>query len=173
MSPFPTRYVVAIGLGANLGEREATLASAVRALEALALPGAPVRVSRLYESEPVGPPQPRYLNAAMRLGVRLAPEALLDALLRIESAHGRVRRERWGPRTLDLDVLFAHRWRGTGALLFRSSRLCVPHPHLHERAFALAPLLDVMPALRLRLAATLAALGGAPPVLAGARWSEA
>lgn len=166
-------YLVAVGLGANLGDRAATLRSAVASLRALAQPGAAVRVSRLYETEPVGPPQPRYLNAAIRLGIALPFDALLDALLSIEVAHGRVRRQKWGPRTLDLDVLFAMSSRGGVPIAYRSERLIVPHPQLWERAFALAPLLDVMPELGPRLAPRLATLGGAPPVLEPSSWADA
>ena len=168
MTGFPRRYVVGVGLGANLGDREATLRSAVSSIESLAVRGAPIRVSALYETEPVGPPQPRYLNAAIRVGVALHPHALLDALLSIEAAHGRLRGEKWGPRTLDLDVLVAVEWRGAASLSFRSERLVVPHPQLLERAFALAPLLDVLPALRARLGPVLASLGDRPSIVRGA-----
>lgn len=166
-------YVVAVGLGANLGDRAATLRSAVASLRALARPGEVVRLSRLYETEPVGPAQPRYLNAAIRLGIGMPLPALLDALVSIEVAHGRVRREKWGPRTLDLDVLFATSSDGGVPLTFRSERLIVPHPHLLERAFALAPLLDVMPELGPQLGPTLAMLGGPPPAVEQAWWSPA
>jgi 2-amino-4-hydroxy-6-hydroxymethyldihydropteridine diphosphokinase len=133
------RSTVVVGLGANLGAREQTLRSAVRELERLTLPGGPFRVSSLYESEPLGPPQPRYLNAAVLLSTGLEPLALLDELQAIETAHGRVRRERWGARTLDLDLL----WREEGEVTL--SRLRVPHPELEHRLFALLPLLDVAP----------------------------
>lgn len=128
---------VVIGLGANLGDRLATLRAASRALSEL---GTVEARSRIYESAPVGGPgQPDYLNAAMRLTVAMAPHELLDALQAIEHDHGRVRHERWAARTLDLDILWidgeAH----------HSPRLEVPHPRLRERAFALAPLLDVAP----------------------------
>lgn len=162
---FPRRYLVAIGLGANLEDREATLRSAVTALESLAAPGADVRVSPLYETDAVGgPPQPRFLNAAVRLGMTLAPELLLDALLRIEAGHRRVRAEKWGPRTLDLDVLYALDWGAETPLGFSSEHLAIPHPHLFERSFALAPLLDVFPELVPSFGAALTALGGPPPV---------
>lgn len=128
-----------IGLGANLGDRRVQLGSAVRACARL---GEVVAVSPLYETEPLGPPQPQYLNAALLLRTELEPEALLDGLLAIEREHGRARRERWGPRKLDLDVLFIR-----GATV-DTERLVVPHPGLAERAFALLPLLDVAPDAR-------------------------
>lgn len=127
-------YVV--GLGANLGDRRATLISAVLALQAHGIVQA---VSDLYESAAVGPPQPDYLNAAVLLDSALAPGELLPELLAIERAHGRERRERWGPRTLDLDLLYSP------ALLLNEAALTLPHPELTRRAFALQPLLDVAP----------------------------
>lgn len=172
---FPARWIAVVGLGGNLGDREATLRSAVLALRRLALLQASCRVSALYETAPLGPPQPVYLNAAVRLEVGQGPEALLDALLGIEVAHGRVRREKWGPRTLDLDLL----WAGTATtggvepLRFRSARLEVPHPHLEERAFALAPLCDVLPELASSYSPVLAGLGGPPPWVAQGSGSPA
>jgi 2-amino-4-hydroxy-6-hydroxymethyldihydropteridine diphosphokinase len=127
---------VVIGLGANLGDRFATLCAARAKILTL---GRIVASSALYESLPVGPPQPDFLNGAVRLETPLAPEALLDALLEIERGLGRVRLERWGPRTIDLDILW-----GRG-LALNEPRLSVPHPELEKRAFALVPLLDVAP----------------------------
>jgi 2-amino-4-hydroxy-6-hydroxymethyldihydropteridine diphosphokinase len=127
---------VVVGLGANLGDRLATLASAVRSLESV---GRLTALSKLYETVPVGPPQPGYLNAAALLDTALEPLSLLEALLDIERRHGRVRLEKWGPRTLDLDILWiANR-------VVREPALTVPHSHLDERLFALLPLLDVAP----------------------------
>jgi 2-amino-4-hydroxy-6-hydroxymethyldihydropteridine diphosphokinase len=125
-----------IGLGSNLGDRAETLRRAVAELGAL---GDVLAVSALYESDPVGPPQPSYLNAAVRLRTQLDMPALLNGLLEIERRLGRKRRERWGARTLDLDIL----WASSG--IFESETLAVPHPRLSERAFALLPLLDVAP----------------------------
>lgn len=150
-----------IGLGANLGARRETLQSALDALARA--PDVYVRaVSPVYETEPVGPPQPRYLNAAARIETTLDPEALLDTLLAIEVAHGRVRAERWGPRTLDLDVLVLCDATTLEPLAVDTPRLRAPHPHLLERTFALAPLLDVMPELAPKWGDTLRALGGPP-----------
>jgi len=98
--------------------------------------------SRVYETAPVGPPQPDYLNAALLVETDLAPEALLDALLAVERELGRERRARWGPRVLDLDVLWIE------GIAVDTPRLVVPHPHLRERAFALAPMLELVPDAR-------------------------
>lgn len=128
-----------IGLGANLGDRRATFESAVRQLSAL---GELRGVSQLYETAPVGPAQPDYFNAAVCLLTDRTPHALLDRLLEVEAAHGRVRRERWGPRHLDLDVLWIE------GLAAQDERLTVPHPRLLERSFALVPLIEVAPDAR-------------------------
>jgi 2-amino-4-hydroxy-6-hydroxymethyldihydropteridine diphosphokinase len=128
-----------IGLGANLADRVTALKSAVLALGAH---GRVRSVSHLYESAAVGPPQPDYLNAAVLLESGLAPKQLLQELLLIERAHGRERRERWGPRTLDLDLLHSP------DLVVSDPDLTLPHPELTKRAFALAPLVDVAPEAR-------------------------
>jgi 2-amino-4-hydroxy-6-hydroxymethyldihydropteridine diphosphokinase len=125
-----------IGLGGNLGDRLANLRRAVSALRAH---GNLVAASSVYETAPVGPPQPDYLNAAISLETTLTPRALLDALLAIERAMGRVRDVKWGPRTIDLDVLWIL------GVTIEEDDLIVPHPRLTERAFALLPLLDVAP----------------------------
>jgi 2-amino-4-hydroxy-6-hydroxymethyldihydropteridine diphosphokinase len=132
-----------VGLGANLGDRLATLREAARAVGALAVDGRALASSRVYETAPVGgPEQPAFLNAAVLIDYGGAPVALLDALLAIEARFGRVRGERWGPRTLDLDVLWID------GLAVNDPRLVVPHPRLAERAFAVRPLLDVAPGAR-------------------------
>ncbi len=159
-----------VGLGSNLGERRATLARAASEVERL---GSGAARSALYETGPVGPPQPLFLNGALALETALAPLALLDALLDIERRFGRIRGERWGPRLIDLDIL----WADTGVLA--SPRLAVPHPELRRRAFALRPLLDVAPEAKDRAdgepyARVLAELGGDPPrEIAGTRYSWA
>ena len=143
-----------IGAGANLGSPSENLAQGLSLL--CRLPDVRVTaLSRVYESDPVGPPQPRYLNAAVRVSTALPAVDLLSQLLAIEAALGRVRDVRWGPRTLDLDLLWAEH-------PVTTERLVVPHPHLHERPFALAPLLDAAPELALECAPLLAQLGGAP-----------
>lgn len=154
---------VVVALGGNLGDREATLLAARRAL-ATAPDVAILAASPVYETEPWtlpgSAPQPPYLNAALLVETALEPEALLALCLDVEKGLGRVRRERWGPRTVDLDLLFADE---DGAPVTRASpRLTLPHPHLEERAFALAPLLDVRPDLAPRYGAALEAAGGRP-----------
>ena len=127
-----------IGLGSNLGDRLANLGLAVRALgeeQAFTLR----KVSLAWETEPVGPPQPRYLNAVAQVGTLLSPRATLRALQAIEEALGRVRRERWGSREIDLDLLLS------GDRVIQETGLIVPHPLLHTRAFALAPLAEIAP----------------------------
>lgn len=150
---------VVVGVGSNLGAREA----AIRAAHALldARQGIDVRaVSEIYETEALGPPQPRYLNAALRLDTTLSPTELLRILLRTECRLGRrrVAEERWGPRSVDLDLL----WDQRGP--HESPGLTVPHFELEKRDFALAPLLDVAPELRNTFGSSLEQLGGAPPV---------
>ncbi|GAB3557932.1 2-amino-4-hydroxy-6-hydroxymethyldihydropteridine diphosphokinase [Spelaeicoccus albus] len=124
---------VVLALGANLGDRADTLSSAVRALAAhprIDLTG----VSPVVETEPVGgPDQPTYLNAVVTADVTLTAHALLDAVHRIEAEHGRVRIERWGPRTLDIDII------DFGGTLLSEPDLMLPHPRANERAFVLEP----------------------------------
>jgi 2-amino-4-hydroxy-6-hydroxymethyldihydropteridine diphosphokinase len=125
-----------VGLGANLGDREATIRAALAELPGL------VAVSELRETDPVGVvDQPAFLNAAAALETELSARELLDALLAIERELGRERRERWGPRTIDLDLLLY------GDELIDEPGLTVPHPRLHERRFALEPLADLDPEL--------------------------
>jgi 2-amino-4-hydroxy-6-hydroxymethyldihydropteridine diphosphokinase len=98
------------------------------------------RVSRVYETSPVGgPPQDDFLNAAVLVATSLDPLVLLDGLQIIERDLGRMRDVRWGPRTIDLDILW-----GKG-LVVDTARLVVPHPRLAQRSFALAPLLEIVP----------------------------
>ncbi|HET7543484.1 MAG TPA: 2-amino-4-hydroxy-6-hydroxymethyldihydropteridine diphosphokinase [Polyangiaceae bacterium] len=128
-----------LGLGSNLGNRLEFFRIAVRQLQRHAtITG----FSALYESPAVGPPQPDYLNAAIRLTSSLEPRELLLLQLEIERLAGRVRVERWGPRTLDLDLLFV------AGQTVDEPGLSVPHRELRRRAFALLPLLDVMPDAR-------------------------
>jgi 2-amino-4-hydroxy-6-hydroxymethyldihydropteridine diphosphokinase len=129
-------FDVVIGLGSNLGDRRDYLVRAARQIRGL---GEVARVSAIYETDPVGEPQPSFLNAALRLKTASALPELLDRLLEVERALGRVRRERWGPRVIDLDILWC-----LGVTL-RTERLVVPHAEVRVRAFALVPLLDVAP----------------------------
>ena len=131
-----------VGLGANLGDREGTLRSAVDALGAEA--GVEVvAVSTLRETEPVGVgEQPLYLNGAAELETTLTARELLDRLLAVEQRFGRVRSPgEHGPRTLDLDLLLY------GAETIDEAGLTVPHPRLHERRFVLEPLAELAPGL--------------------------
>ena len=129
-----------IGLGANLGERDAALRQAVRAIAAL--PGTQVlHVSSLYRSAPVDAGGPDYLNAVAEIATPLDAHALLAALQAIEQGAGRERPYRNAPRTLDLDVLWF------GARTVATADLTVPHPRMAERAFVLRPLADIAPEL--------------------------
>ncbi|MDY0106965.1 MAG: 2-amino-4-hydroxy-6-hydroxymethyldihydropteridine diphosphokinase [Giesbergeria sp.] len=127
-----------IGLGANLGDREAALRAAVRAIAAL--PGTQVlRTSSLYRSAPVDAGGPDYLNAVAEIATTLEPHALLAALQAIEHGAGRERPYRNAPRTLDLDILLYGEQRIT------TPALTVPHPRMAERAFVLRPLAELAP----------------------------
>ncbi|WP_374609608.1 2-amino-4-hydroxy-6-hydroxymethyldihydropteridine diphosphokinase [Thermomonas sp.] len=134
--------LAAVGVGANLGDVARSVRDAIDALGQL--PGTRlVQASRLYRTPAWGvTAQPDFINAVALLDTGLSARALLEALLDIERVHGRVRvdGERWGPRTLDLDLLLH------GDAIIDEAGLRVPHPHLHERAFALLPLLEAWPA---------------------------
>jgi len=130
-----------VGLGANLGPREVTLLRAVH-LIAEADGVEVVGVSQLRETDPVGlTDQPRFLNGAAAVETSLAPRELLDLLLSVERELGRVRAERWGPRTIDLDLLVF------GDEIVDEPGLRVPHPRLPERRFVLEPLAELDPEL--------------------------
>jgi 2-amino-4-hydroxy-6-hydroxymethyldihydropteridine diphosphokinase len=135
-------HIAYIGLGANLGDREAALR---RALDLLAAePGIEVTaVSAFRDTDPVGLlDQPRFLNAAARIETGLGPDELLERLLGVERALGRTRTApRFGPRTIDLDLLLY------GDSTLHDPSLTVPHPRLHERAFVLEPLVELDPTL--------------------------
>jgi 2-amino-4-hydroxy-6-hydroxymethyldihydropteridine diphosphokinase len=128
-----------LALGSNEGDRLATLQGAVEALAGT--PGlAVLAVSPVYETDPVGgPEQPDYLNAVVLVDGDLAPRALLERALAVEAAFARVRDVRWGPRTLDVDVV------AVGDLRVDEPDLVVPHPRAAERPFVLVPWLDVDP----------------------------
>jgi len=126
-----------IGLGANLGDRMATLREAVRRLTGL---GRLIVVSSLYDTAPVGYlEQPPFLNAVVALETELTPLVLLRELLAIERDLGRTRTFRNAPRTLDLDLLLID------DIMLESAELTLPHPRLHERAFVLVPLAEIAP----------------------------
>ncbi len=157
-----------IGLGSNLGDREANLRQALEHL-ALTPETTVVRASSLYDTEPVGAlDQPHFLNAVAQLETQLAPRQLLWNLMLIERRLGRVRTQRWGPRTLDLDLLLYE------DAVIDEDDLQVPHPELPKRSFVLVPLveLDPMllhPATGETMLALLQRLGARPLVKHGSR----
>lgn len=127
---------VAIALGSNLGNSPDILRQALQVLQTTA--GIKLlKCSSLYQTAPVGPPQPDYINACATLTVSLPPLVLLDTLLAIEAQFGRVRLERWQARTLDLDLLLY------GELILDTPRLTIPHPRMSDRAFVLVPLAEI------------------------------
>lgn len=131
----------AIGLGSNLGDSERTIEAALARLDHVKGMRLKMR-SQLYKTAPVGPPQPDYINACAVFYTTLSPEQVLQALLNTEASFGRIRRERWGPRTLDLDLLLYDDW------VVDTSSLSLPHPRMHERAFVLIPLAEIAAAWR-------------------------
>lgn len=126
-----------VGIGSNLGDRRAYLAGAVAALPDV------TAVSPVYETDPVGGPggQGPFLNAVVELHTALTPRELLWVGRNAEEAAGRVRAERWGPRTLDVDILLV------GDLIVNEEDLVVPHPRMRQRGFVLVPLADLAPEL--------------------------
>lgn len=155
-----------VGVGSNLGDRWGRLAAAARGLRAEGRV-AVVAASRVWDAAPVGPPQPRYLNAVLELETELDGPALLAVLQGVETACGRVRTGvRWSARTLDLDLLLL------GEQVIRTPALVVPHPALVSRRFVLAPLAELSPGLRVpgtgrTVAALLAELPAADLVAVG------
>ena len=126
-----------LALGANLGDPAAGLQTAVNALAGA---GEVVAVSSVYQTAPVGgPPQPDYLNAVLLLDTTLPPQELLAFAHAVESGAGRERRERWGPRTLDVDVIVYD------DLVSSDPSLTLPHPRAHERGFVLVPWAEIAP----------------------------
>lgn len=130
--------VAYVGLGSNLGDREALIREAAAAIDAS-------RLSPIVETEPWGfEEQPRFLNAVAELHTELEPRELLELLLDVERRLGRDRSgPRWGPRTIDLDLLLY------GRLRLREPGLEIPHPRLHERAFVLEPLAALAPGMEI------------------------
>ena len=148
------RQTYVIGLGANLGQLLGNLRAATEHLSALPdteLSG----LSGVYRSAPEGPAQPDFLNAAVKLRSGYAPATLLVQLQTIEADMGRVRHQRWGPRTLDLDILWADRGHS-------GPELQIPHVRLTTRWWAMRPLLDVAPELEDQYGPALRALGPTP-----------
>ncbi|HEY9611337.1 2-amino-4-hydroxy-6-hydroxymethyldihydropteridine diphosphokinase [Allocoleopsis sp.] len=129
---------IAIALGSNLGDSRTILDNAIQILAQTS--GITLKAqSSWYQTAPVGPPQPDYLNGCALLEVQLTPQELLETLLKIEVQFGRVRQERWGPRTLDLDLLLFD------DLIIETPSLQLPHPRMIERAFVLVPLAEIAP----------------------------
>jgi 2-amino-4-hydroxy-6-hydroxymethyldihydropteridine diphosphokinase len=128
-----------IGLGANLGEPRRQLEEALERLAATEEVEV-LKVSSFYRNPPLGPPdQPWYVNAVAQVRTRLAPEELLRVLRQVETAMGRVRRERWGPRPIDLDLLLHD------GEIMASPGLTLPHPEMQRRPFVLVPLAEIAP----------------------------
>ncbi len=126
----------AIALGSNLGDSLNILETTISLLSqhpSIEL----ISYSPWYQTTPIGPPQPDYLNGCAILETSLTPEDLLQTLLGIEQKFGRIRREKWGPRTLDLDLLLY------GDVILDTPHLTIPHPLMVERAFVLVPLADI------------------------------
>jgi 2-amino-4-hydroxy-6-hydroxymethyldihydropteridine diphosphokinase len=145
-----------VGFGANLGDPAATLRAAAAELGHRV--GTVAAGSRIYRSRPIGrTDQPEFLNAVARLETTLTAERLLDELLAVEAEFGRVRDVRWGPRTLDLDLIWYEGERREDA------RLTLPHPRAHEREFVLRPLAELDPGLDLRGQSVSAWLAGLEP----------
>ncbi|WP_445000166.1 2-amino-4-hydroxy-6-hydroxymethyldihydropteridine diphosphokinase [Halomonas mongoliensis] len=141
-----------VGLGSNLDDPRGHVERALAELDGLPLTRQ-IAASRLYASRPLGPQdQPDYINAVALLETHLSPLALLDQLQALEQRHRRVRQRRWGPRTLDLDLLLFDDSR------LALSRLTVPHPEMTQRPFVLVPLLELAPQATLPDGRRLAAL---------------
>lgn len=129
---------VAIALGSNLGDSLSILKAALQVLAET--PGIQVEAqSPVYQTVAVGPPQPDYLNLCALLSTSLIPQSLITQLLETEAQFGRVRRERWGPRLLDIDLLLFD------DLILSQPGLDIPHPRMAQRAFVLVPLNDIAP----------------------------
>lgn len=131
-----------MALGSNVGDRLNYLRRAVSALAGETTRVRVAALSSVYETKPVGLfSQPDFLNAVIAVDTNLPPEELLDVTQAIERTNGRCREVRWGPRTLDIDILLY------GCSVYESKRLTVPHPRLKERAFVLLPLAELAPQL--------------------------
>jgi 2-amino-4-hydroxy-6-hydroxymethyldihydropteridine diphosphokinase len=138
--PLNVSHIVFLALGTNLGDRPANLRAAIAALP----PSVVVRQSSpVYETPPWGVnEQPAFLNMVVKAETRLEPAALLAHLKRIEQELGRTPTVRWGPRVIDMDILFYD------DLVLETPEATIPHPRLHERAFVLVPLAEIAPDLR-------------------------
>lgn len=130
--------IAAIALGSNMGDSQEILESTLQRLDKIE--GINLKThSSWYKTAPIGPRQPDYLNGCALLEITLEPHQLLETLLNIEDEFGRVRKERWGPRTLDLDLILYE------DLILDTPNLIIPHPRMRERAFVLIPLAEIAP----------------------------
>ena len=130
---------VYIGLGSNLNDPQSQLKKAIISLEMVPSTTV-VRTSSFYKSKPVGPQdQPDYINAVVELDTELSAQVLMDYLQGIENKQGRVRKQKWGPRTLDLDILLF------SEEIIQDDRLVIPHVEMHKRGFVLLPLAEISP----------------------------
>ncbi len=130
-----------IGLGSNVGDRRKNLLAALRLLDQY---GVKVdAVSSAYDTDPVGPPQPNFLNAACKVETTLSSRQLVKVLKELEEEAGRTKSERWGPREIDLDLLLY------GSETIDEPDLKVPHPEMTIRAFVMVPLLEIEPLIEL------------------------
>ena len=137
-----------LGLGANIEEPKTQIATAIQTLsnhEHIEV----VKVSSLYESEAIGPPQPNFINAVAEINTHVSAETLLALLQAIELEQGRKREQHWGPRTLDIDILLFDQVQLT------SRHLTIPHPEMKHRAFVIKPLIEIAPKLKLPCGTTL------------------
>lgn len=129
---------IAIALGSNLGNSLSILESATKALDTI--PGIKIVISSSwYQTKAIGPPQPDYINGCISVLAKQDPHSLLQILLDVEQQFGRTRKEKWGPRTLDLDLLLYD------DLILETPNLQIPHPRIRERAFVLVPLAEIVP----------------------------
>lgn len=162
----PRDQVHVLGLGSNLGCREGWLSFAVRRLaDELAVDCTATRLSCIYETAAVGRVnQPAFLNAAVAVVVPQSPQQLLEIAAKVEGEAARTREQRWGPRTLDIDLLW---WSGCN---YSGPKLTLPHPRLADRAFALVPAAEVCRAVEVAYAGRLRALGSAGRCVGRLAW---
>ena len=154
---------VYFGLGSNVGDRAGNLKSAIKALDSDRV--CVTAVSPVYETEHIGPtPEPDYLNAVVRAETSLTPEELLERTQAIQQALGRNLTRRWGPRTIDIDMLLY------GGVSVESERLTLPHPRMRGRAFVLRPLADLEPGLVLPTGERISELLARPDIIAQKVW---
>lgn len=138
---FVKKYInVYLGLGSNQGDRAGNLKTAAALISRLI--GKIAKQSHIYETQPWGnPDQEAFLNQVIMVNTTLDPRGLLDAANKVEREMGRTRKEKWGPRIIDVDILFY------GKRIIRDKGLEIPHPELHKRAFVLVPLMEIAPEL--------------------------